>query len=114
MERIIYKTKDIDPNLPDLFVLAEPGMTSKYRAQHRHQGAHRKHPSQDSDLNEPALALVDVVQAYEVYQTQTGKGFSGNVDRPSKASLYSIFGTENEEEVIERIVMEGEIQGAHA
>ncbi|KAF9160948.1 hypothetical protein DFQ27_003444 [Actinomortierella ambigua] len=114
MEKIIYKTKDIDVNLPDLFVLAEPGMTAKYREQRRHQGAHRKHPSKDSDLNEPALALVDVVQSYAVFQTETGKGFSGNIDRPSKASLYSIFGTENEEEVVERIILDGEIQRTHA
>ncbi|KAG0232290.1 hypothetical protein BGW42_008256 [Actinomortierella wolfii] len=114
MEKIVYKTKDINPNLPDVFVMAEPGMAQKYREQRHPQGPHRKHPSQDAELNEPSVALVEVVQSYDVFQTQTGKGFSGRIDRPSKADLYSIFGTEDEQEVVERIVLEGEIQQTHA
>ncbi|KAG9327223.1 hypothetical protein KVV02_002676 [Mortierella alpina] len=117
MEKIVYKTQNHPgQHMPDVFVLAEPGMALKYRAQKSHQGPtgnHVKH-AKEADKNEPSLALVDVVQSFDIFQTVTGKGFEGKVARPSKADLAAIFNTEDEPNVVEQIVLQGEIQGTHA
>ncbi|KAI1305552.1 hypothetical protein EDD11_004937 [Mortierella claussenii] len=110
MEKIVYKAKN-SPNqhMPDVFIMAEPGMALKYRAHKNHKNTHK-----DSDEVSPSnVALVDVVSKFDIFQTETGKGFEGKVVRPAKADLDSIFNTEDEQKIIEEIVLHGEIQGAH-
>ncbi|KAF9910158.1 hypothetical protein BX616_010932 [Lobosporangium transversale] len=104
-ERIVYKAQN-SPNQhqPDVFILTEPGMAAKYRAQKKNANP------QD---NSPKINLIDVAQKFEVYQSETGKGFEGKISRPSKAVLDSIFNTEDESAIIEEIILNGEIQGAH-
>ncbi|KAG0342871.1 hypothetical protein BG000_000036 [Podila horticola] len=116
MEKICYKAPNQPgQRMPDVFVMAEPGMAAKYRAQRCHQGPTGNHPHHltESDLGDRPLALVDVVQSYDVYQTATGKGFEGKVARPNKSDLAALFNTENAEAIVEQIVLQGEIQGSH-
>ncbi|KAF9328737.1 hypothetical protein BG006_008130 [Podila minutissima] len=116
MEKICYKAPNNQrgQHMPDVFVMAEPGMAAKYRAQRCHQGPTGNHPHhlKESDLGDRPLALVDVVQSFNVFQTTTGKGFEGNVVRPAKADLAALFNTENDEAIVEQIVLQGEIQGS--
>ncbi|KAF9919462.1 hypothetical protein BGZ65_012121 [Modicella reniformis] len=101
MEKIVYKAYNSpSQHRPDVFILAEPGMALKYRAQKK------------STKDESPLALVDVVQSFDIFQSETGKGFEGKTVRPAKGDLHSLFLTENNEEIVEKIVLEGEIQGA--
>ena len=63
MEKVIYKAPNAPgQRMPDVFIMTEPGMASKYRAQKCHQGPLGSH-GKESDSNEPQLALVDVVQS---------------------------------------------------
>lgn len=48
--------------------------------------------------------------AYEVFQTQTGRGFNGAVARPAKADLDALFNTNDEQAIVKEIIMKGEIQ----
>ncbi|KAF9017261.1 hypothetical protein CPC16_003643 [Podila verticillata] len=115
MEKICYKAPNQPgQHMPDVFVMAEPGMAAKYRAQRSHQGPTGNHPHhlKETDLGDRPLALVDVVQSFDIYQTSTGKGFEGNVARPAKSDLASLFNTENPEAIVEQIVLQGEIQGS--
>ncbi|KAF9358662.1 hypothetical protein BGX34_008817 [Mortierella sp. NVP85] len=104
MEKIVYKAHN-SPNqhMPDVFILAEPGMAQKYRAQ----------KTAKNDDSQQTIALVDVVQSYDIFQTTTGKGFEGKAVRPAKADLHSLFQTEDNNVIVEKIILEGEIQGAH-
>lgn len=65
MEKVVYKAPNIPgTHMPDVFIMTAPGMAAKYRAQRSHQGPsgnHQKH-IKESDMHEPPLALVDVVQ----------------------------------------------------
>ncbi|KAF9093178.1 hypothetical protein BGX29_003131 [Mortierella sp. GBA35] len=116
MEKIVYKAPNApNQHMPDVFIMAEPGMAAKYRAQRSHQGPtgnHQKH-LKESDMNQPPIALVDVVQSYDVFQTVTGRGFNGMVARPAKADLEALFNTEDEQAIVEQIIMNGEIQSSH-
>ncbi|KAI8347368.1 hypothetical protein B0O80DRAFT_502702 [Mortierella sp. GBAus27b] len=102
MEKIVYKAHN-SPNqhTPDVYILAEPGMTHRYRAQR---------DKKDESLS--SIPLVDVVQSFDIFQSETGKGFEGKAVRPSKTDLYSLFDTEDNNAIVERIILEGEIQGA--
>ncbi|KAK3836471.1 MAG: hypothetical protein JOS17DRAFT_480551 [Linnemannia elongata] len=117
MEKIIYKAPNHPgQHMPDVFIMAQPGMAAKYRAQRSHQGPtgnHQKH-LQESDMNQPPVALVDVVQSYEIFQTVTGRGFNGNVARPAQSDLEALFNTSDEQAIAEQIIMNGEIQQSHA
>ncbi|KAF9361604.1 hypothetical protein BGX26_001104 [Mortierella sp. AD094] len=93
MEKIVYKSHNIPGHhKPDVFVLAEPGMAAKYRS------------------CKESIPLVDVVQSFDVFQSVTGRGFEGDPVRPAKADLDAIFNTENSQEIVEHIVLQGEIQ----
>ncbi|GJJ76290.1 hypothetical protein EMPS_08649 [Entomortierella parvispora] len=113
MEKVVYKAPNVPgSHMPDVFIMTEPGMAAKYRAQRSHQGPggnHQRHVK-ESDMHQPAIALVDVVQSFEIYQTVTGKGFEGKVARPAKSDLASIFNTEDHAAIAEQIIMQGEIQ----
>ncbi|KAG0203447.1 hypothetical protein BGX28_004274 [Mortierella sp. GBA30] len=112
MEKIVYKVRDHPGHhMPDLFVLTEPGMAQKYRAQKLPQGPIGNLARRTKE-NEAPVGLVDVVQSFDVFQTESGKGFEGRVARPAKADLEAIFHTEDQQEIVEKIVLEGEIQGA--
>ncbi|KAF8974930.1 hypothetical protein BGZ46_009579 [Entomortierella lignicola] len=110
MEKIVYKSpNNLGRHMPDVFVLAEPGMAAKYRfAKSPSNPVYGKGP----DENQKSLALVDVVQSFDVFQTETGKGFEGKVHRPAKADLEALFNTEDQQKIVEQIVLHGEIQGA--
>ncbi|KAG0053237.1 hypothetical protein BGZ83_001475 [Gryganskiella cystojenkinii] len=116
MEKVVYKAPNTPAtHMPDVFVLTEPGMTAKYRAQRSHQGPtgnHQKH-IKEGDMHEPPIALVDVVQSFDIYQVATGKGFEGKVARPAKSDLAAVFNTENTEAIVEQIIMQGEIHNKH-
>ncbi|KAG0346230.1 hypothetical protein BG004_002129 [Podila humilis] len=117
MEKIVYKAHNHPgQRMPDVFILTEPGMALKYRAQRSHQGPTGNHPHhlKESDLTDRPLALVDVVQSFDVYQSATGKGFEGQVARPAKSDLAAIFNTEDEQKICEQIILEGDIQGSRA
>lgn len=65
MEKIIYKAPNHPgQHMPDVFIMAQPGMAAKYRAQRSHQGSTGNHQKQarESDMTQPPVALVDVVQ----------------------------------------------------
>ncbi|KAF8920956.1 hypothetical protein EDD21DRAFT_387165 [Dissophora ornata] len=109
MEKIVYKApNNPSQRMPDVFIMTEPGMALKYRAQKSHYSGQKK-PSEEAS---GSVSLVDVVQTFDIFQTETGKGFEGRAARPAKSDLDAIFGTEDKQEVIERIVLEGEIQGS--
>ncbi|KAG0306628.1 hypothetical protein BGZ97_000672 [Linnemannia gamsii] len=116
MEKIVYKAPNAPgQHMPDVFIMTQPGMAEKYRAQRSHQGStgnHQKHV-RESDMSQPPIALVDVVQSYEVFQTRTGRGFNGSVARPAKSDLEALFNTSDEQAIAEEIIMKGEIQHAH-
>ncbi|KAG0376179.1 hypothetical protein BGX24_008172 [Mortierella sp. AD032] len=116
MEKIVYKAPNAPgQHMPDVFIMAQPGMTAKYRAQRSHQGPtgnHQKHV-QETDMAQPPVALVDVVQSYEVFQTVTGRGFNGKIARPAQCDLEALFNTHDEQAIAEEIIMKGEIQNSH-
>ncbi|OAQ31637.1 hypothetical protein K457DRAFT_153994 [Linnemannia elongata AG-77] len=116
MEKIIYKAPNHPgQHMPDVFIMAQPGMAAKYRAQRSHQGSTGNHQKQarESDMTQPPVALVDVVQSYEIFQTVTGRGFDGKVARPARADLEALFNTSDEQAIAEEIIMKGEIQQTH-
>jgi len=62
MDKVVYKAPNVPgTHMPDVFIMTEPGMAAKYRAQRSHQGSGGNH-IKENDMHEPAIALVDVVQ----------------------------------------------------
>lgn len=55
------------------------------------------------------MALVEVVELFKVFISSDHHGSQGNFDEASKATLQNNFGTENRDDIIKKIVMEGEI-----
>ncbi|KAF9315077.1 hypothetical protein BGZ91_005867 [Linnemannia elongata] len=85
MEKIIYKAPNHPgQHMPDVFIMTQP-----------------------------PVALVDVVQSYEIFQTVTGRGFDGKIARPARADLEALFNTSDEQAIAEEIIMKGEIQQSH-
>ncbi|KAF9923035.1 hypothetical protein FBU30_006851 [Linnemannia zychae] len=110
MEKIVYKANNTPGHhLPDVFIMTVPGMAEKYRAQHLHKNIGSQ-GNKSSNKHEPEVALVDVVESYKIYQTESGRGFEGAVSQPAKSDLDALFHTENQEAIIEQIIMNGEIQ----
>ncbi|KAI8140974.1 ribosome maturation protein [Fennellomyces sp. T-0311] len=72
----------------DFFVLANPGMVSRWR-------------------KDKTIPLVDVVQSFDVMTTSTG-GETGEFVRPPKGILASAFHTSNMDKVVEQIVANGD------
>lgn len=65
MEKVVYKAPNAPgQHMPDVFIMTQPGMAAKYRAQCSQKGSTGNHQKQgsDSDMNQPPIALVDVVQ----------------------------------------------------
>ncbi|KAF9112328.1 hypothetical protein BGX27_003537 [Mortierella sp. AM989] len=105
MEKVVYKAPNAPgQHMPDLFVLAEPGMTTKYR-----ESKTPPDPLYAKKFEEirDSIPLVDVVQSYDIFQTVTGKGFEGKIARPSKSDLNAIFNTDNVQEIVEHIILHG-------
>ncbi|KAG0294895.1 hypothetical protein BGZ96_000219 [Linnemannia gamsii] len=114
MEKIVYKAPNAPgQHMPDVFIMTQPGMAAKYRAQCSQKGSTGNHHQKESDMTQPPIALVDVVQSYDVFQTMTGRGFNGSVHRPAKADLDALFNTNDEQAIAEEIIMKGEIQNSH-
>eukprot|EP01097_Dermamoeba_algensis_P009622 TRINITY_DN684_c0_g1_i2.p1 TRINITY_DN684_c0_g1~~TRINITY_DN684_c0_g1_i2.p1 ORF type:complete len:110 (-),score=21.52 TRINITY_DN684_c0_g1_i2:199-528(-) len=57
-----------------------------------------------------SIPLTEVVEGFEIFQTE-GKGHNGRTYRPNHDLLKNSFGTSNETEMIERILLEGELLG---
>ncbi|KAF9293710.1 hypothetical protein BGZ88_004997 [Linnemannia elongata] len=92
MEKIIYKAPNHPgQHMPDVFIMAQPGMAAKY------------------------FYSVSILFffAYEIFQTVTGRGFDGKVARPARADLEALFNTSDEQAIAEEIIMKGEIQQSH-
>ncbi|KAI9471906.1 MAG: ribosome maturation protein [Benjaminiella poitrasii] len=85
--KVVFKGTDNN----EFFVIANPGMISKWK----------------SDKSTP---LIDVVQNFEVHTTTTG-GNTGEAVSPSKGLLMNTFNTTNEDEIVRRIISEGEEKG---
>lgn len=75
---------------PEFFVYCEPGQVEKWRS-------------------DPSMALVDVVQAFTIFECDT-KATHGVGGKPSKQALFNAFGTEDETAIVTRILKEGKIQ----
>ncbi|KAK9467128.1 ribosome maturation protein [Lipomyces arxii] len=60
-------------------------------------------------LKDSTVPLVDVVDVFKVFVTHKS-GFQGILDEASRASLENEFGTKNIDDVIVKILKEGEFQ----
>ncbi|KAI9313430.1 hypothetical protein BX666DRAFT_1864162 [Dichotomocladium elegans] len=74
-------------NDQEFFVVANPGMTSKYRS-------------------DKTIPLVDVVQSFDIHTTTTGSE-TGETMTPSTGILQSAFKTSNRDDVVRMIVENG-------
>ncbi|TNY18678.1 ribosome maturation protein [Rhodotorula diobovata] len=54
-----------------------------------------------------SIPLVQIVDSFDVFHT--GQGSQGILARPSKQELHTIFGTTNEDEIVETILTKGRI-----
>lgn len=75
----------------EFFVIANEGMVEKWR----------------SDKSTP---LVEVVQSFDIFTTNSG-GNTGEYISPSKGLLESNFNTTNDDDIVKKIVAEGEVKG---
>ncbi|KAI8140872.1 ribosome maturation protein, partial [Fennellomyces sp. T-0311] len=85
--KIVYK----GDNGQEFFVIANPGMAAKWR-------------------KDKTVPLIDVVQAYDVLTT-TNQSSTGEAIRVPDGILKSEFGTSNTDDIVRRIVEEGEEKG---
>lgn len=85
--KVVYKgNHDVE-----FFVIANEGMVSKWR-------------------NDKTIPLIDVVQNFDIHTTTTG-GNTGEAVSPSKGVLESNFNTTNTDEIVKKIISEGEEKG---
>ncbi|POY71998.1 hypothetical protein BMF94_5007 [Rhodotorula taiwanensis] len=59
-----------------------------------------------------SIPLVDVVDSFDVFHT--GQGSQGLMQRASKQDLDTIFGTTNDNEIVEQILTKGQIKSSDA
>eukprot|EP01039_Chlorochromonas_danica_P004980 gene4980-5468_t len=59
-----------------------------------------------------SVALVEVVDAWEVFVTKTSRAHSGTLERPSRQELEETFGTSDFETIFKFMVENGHIQHA--
>ncbi|KAI7907108.1 ribosome maturation protein [Cokeromyces recurvatus] len=85
--KVVYKGNGNN----EFFVIANPGMVSKWR-------------------HDKTIPLIDVVQNFEVHTTPTGSNTGGPI-RPSTGVLMDTFDTTNEDEIVKKIISEGEEKG---
>ncbi|KAL1930322.1 hypothetical protein VTP01DRAFT_10484 [Rhizomucor pusillus] len=87
--KIVYR----GANDQEFFVIANPGMASKWR-------------------KDKTIPLIDVVQSFDVFTSNTGKE-TGEAVRPSRGTLESAFHTHKEEDAVRQIVENGEEKNIH-
>lgn len=85
--KVVYKSSDNT----EFFVIANEGMVSKWR-------------------KDKSIPLIDVVQNFNVHIISNG-GNTGEYITPSKGVLESNFQTSNTDEIVKKIVAEGEEKG---
>ncbi|KAI8092192.1 ribosome maturation protein [Gilbertella persicaria] len=85
--KVVYKGADSN----EFFVIANADMVTKWK----------------SDKTVP---LVDVVQSFDVFTT-TNKSNTGEYISPSKGLLESTFNTTNVDDIVKKILSEGEDKG---
>ncbi|OBZ91087.1 SDO1-like protein C21C3.19 [Choanephora cucurbitarum] len=85
--KVVYKGTENT----EFFVIANSEQVSKWK----------------SDKSTP---LVDVVQSFDVYTTSAG-GSTGEYIKPPKGVLESNFNTSNTDEIVKKIISEGEEKG---
>ncbi|CAN6672490.1 restriction of telomere capping protein 3 [Trichomonascus vanleenenianus] len=59
-----------------------------------------------------SVPMVEVVDLYKVFVTHR-HGSQGVYDQAPNGALLNEFGTKNEDEVIRKILLDGEVQGGH-
>jgi ribosome maturation protein Sdo1 len=84
--KVIYKSDETE-----FFVIANPGMVNKWR-------------------NDKTIPLIDVVQSFEIHTSSTGSN-TGEAIHPSNGILESAFNTTNKDDIVKKIVSEGEEKG---
>ncbi|KAI8908048.1 hypothetical protein EDD86DRAFT_208784 [Gorgonomyces haynaldii] len=90
--KVVYHPKKELAHTPgeqDFFVYVEPGMVEKWR-------------------KDRSIALVDVVQAFTIFEVPTGKQH-GIEEKASKSTLWNAFDSEDETKIIEIILEHGKI-----
>ncbi|KAI8384555.1 ribosome maturation protein [Radiomyces spectabilis] len=85
--KLVYKSEDGS----EYFVIANAGMAAQWK-------------------KDKTIPLIDVVQSFDVL-TVTNGGNSGEASRPPSGILSSVFGTDNVDEVVKKIVEQGEEKG---
>jgi ribosome maturation protein Sdo1 len=88
--RITYKDAEKSP--AEVYIYADAGQTTKWR-------------------KDKSIPLVDVVQSFNIYESEVG-GNTGIAMTPSKQTLETIFGTSNEDAIIEKILDTGDRKGS--
>ncbi|POY71997.1 hypothetical protein BMF94_5006 [Rhodotorula taiwanensis] len=59
-----------------------------------------------------SIPLVRIVDSFDVFHT--GQGATGIMQRTSKQTLDTVFGTTNEDEIVEQILTKGQIKSSPA
>ncbi|KAI9143548.1 ribosome maturation protein [Paraphysoderma sedebokerense] len=89
-EKVVYHDRKVTTE--EFFVITNPGMVQKWKT-------------------DKTIPLVEVVQSFDIFQHGTG-GHEGVATRPSKQTLLDVFGTKNETEVVEWLLLHGTVQRA--
>ncbi|KAI8643487.1 ribosome maturation protein [Parasitella parasitica] len=85
--KVVYKAADNT----EFFVIANEGMVSKWK-------------------KDTTIPLIDVVQKLDVYTSATGSN-TGEPIHPSNGALESAFNTTNKNDIVKKIISEGEEKG---
>lgn len=85
--KVVYKGAD---NM-EFFVIANAGMVAKWKS-------------------DKTIPLIDVVQSFDIHTTTTG-GNTGEAIHPSKGVLESTFQTSNKDDIVKKIISDGEEKG---
>ncbi|RKP04720.1 ribosome maturation protein [Thamnocephalis sphaerospora] len=86
-DRVVFKSEDGD----EFFVFVDPGMVPKWR-------------------KDRTIPLVDVVQTFEVFATDTG-GNDGRAGRASLQSITNAMGVKSVDDAVQFVVEHGELRG---
>ncbi|KAL9559593.1 hypothetical protein PS6_000688 [Mucor atramentarius] len=85
--KVVFKGDDN----AEYFVIAQPGMVAKWK-------------------KDKTIPLIDVVQSFDVFTTPSGS-VTGEAIRPSNSTLENVFSTSNKDDIVKKIVSEGEEKG---
>ncbi|CAO3642851.1 unnamed protein product [Mucor fragilis] len=85
--KVVFKGDDNS----DFFVIAQPGMVAKWK-------------------KDKTIPLIDVVQSFDIFTTPSGS-VTGEAIRPANSTLENVFSTTNKDDIVKKIVSEGEEKG---